>query len=150
MSYTLQAIVGARELLEDAREHGLAAVELSDTLVMVPLTDEVRRRFGIPEYPLTDEDKEPVLPESLGSLCRTLSHRRVVAYLEAEIFGGVGMQAHVLFRDGVALSPPVVGIGAINQALRHFDVRVGGHYDEFDAVGLGRHRDTDGWAREPE
>jgi hypothetical protein len=74
-------------------------------------------------------------------LCR----RGLVAYLEAEFFGGVGMQAHVLCRDGVVLGPPVVREDAINQALRHFNVRLGSHHDEFAAMGLGRYRDTDAW-----
>lgn len=46
-----------------------------------------------------------------------------MAYLEAEIFGGVGLQAYVLFRDGTMLGAPVRAVDAINQALRHLGVR---------------------------
>jgi hypothetical protein len=33
----------------------------------------------------------------------------------------------------------------ISQVLARLGVGREGHQDEFDAVGLGRHRDTEGW-----
>jgi hypothetical protein len=148
MSYTLQAIVGAQEVLANSSAEGLAVVDLGCGLVMVPLSREVRLRFDIPNLPLTDGGAEPILPELLAAFCSRLSGRGLVAYLEAELFGGVGIQAHVLFSDGVALGEPVVAPDAINEGLRLLGVQQGPHEDEFAAVGLGRYRDTDGWMRE--
>lgn len=148
MSYTLQAIVGTREVLRSRREDGLHYVELNGGLVMVPLISELRQRHGIPHLPLTDEADGPAVPGSLAALCRELSQHGLVAYLEAEFWGGQGVQAHALFRAGVAVGSPVVAEHAINQALRQFGVQPGSHHDEFEAVGLGRHRDTDDWADE--
>ena len=78
-----------------------------------------------------------------------------VAYLEAETFGGTGTQAMVLWRDGEVWLGPVTTRataarasaedGAVNQALRHLGVGRPGAIDEFDALGLGRHRHTEDW-----
>ncbi|WP_116808199.1 hypothetical protein [Steroidobacter cummioxidans] len=146
MSYTLQAMVGSSTTIVALGEDGATRVELSGGLAMIPLTGELRNRFGISSLPLTDDEAEPILPDSLSSLCLKFSQHGLVAYLEAEIFGGVGLQAYVLFRDGAMLGAPVRAVDAINQALRHLGVRSGSNRDEFDAVGLGRHRDTDEWA----
>ena len=44
--------------------------------------------------------------------------------------------------------PPTAG-SPISQALRALGVRRGTHFDEFDAVGLGRCRDTEDWLVRP-
>lgn len=87
---------------------------------------------------------------SLIAATRNLKHQTAlsVAY-KAEFWGGSGEQAHVLFKDGVAQGLPVVAKDAINQALRILGILPGRHQDEFDAVGLGRFRDTQDWAVEP-
>jgi len=36
---------------------------------------------------------------------------------------------------------------AINEALRALGVKASGMFDEFEAVGLGQHRDTDEWTK---
>jgi hypothetical protein len=148
MSYTLQAIVGSCRSLSNAGSEHFVTIALTDILAMVPLRAEVRKRYNIPFLPLTDDGVE-VLPQSLDLLCRKLSRHGLIAYLEAEFFGGSGEQAHVLFKDGVALGSPVIAEDAINQALRHFGILPDGHHDEFAALGLGRFRDTDDWTSGP-
>ena len=147
MSYTLQAIVGLQQTVRDASSEHLAAIALTDMLKMVPLTAQARKHHDIPFLPLTDEAEE-VLPESIALLCRSLSSYSFIAYLEADFFGGAGQQAYALFKDGVALGPPVIAEGAINQALKYLGVLPGRHHDEFAAAGLGRFRDTDDWTSE--
>lgn len=144
MSYTLQAIVGLQQTLRDARAEQLVTIALTDMLTMAPLTTQARKHHDIPFLPLTGDGAE-FLPESTALLCRKLSRHGLIAYVEAEFFGGAGEQAHVLFKDGVGLGSPVIAEGAINQALRHLGVLPGRHHDEFAAVGLGRFRDTDDW-----
>jgi hypothetical protein len=146
MTYMLQAIVGTRETMDAGSPEGLVTIDLTGALKLAPLTSEVRKRYDIPVFPLTDEGLE-TLPQSVESLCLQLSRHGLVAYLEAEFWGGSGMQAHALFKDGVSLGPAVIGEHAINQALRSFGVSPGSHHDEFAAVGLGRYRNTDDWAR---
>ena len=148
LSYILQAIVGSSGSLDGASSQQLVSIELTAILKIAPLTSEVRERHNIPFLPLTDGGVE-ALPQSLDLLCCKLSQRGLIAYVEAEFFGGNGEQAHVLYEDGVLLGLPVIAEDAINQALRHFGVLPGGDHDEFAAVGLGRFRDTDEWTRGP-
>ena len=146
MSYILQAIVGTCEVLGHPHHQEFEHVRLRHGLLMIPLSSELRRHHGIPDLPLTnDDDDTPAIPGSLDALCRRLSQHGLVAYLEAELFGGEGMQAHALFRSGAALGSPIVARNAINQALRKLGVLAGDHHDEFAAVDLGRYRDTDKW-----
>ena len=78
-----------------------------------------------------------------------------IGYLEAEYFGGMGMQWAALWSGGsLVAGPHVLADGEpfppagspISRVLAELGVERGDHFDEFDAVGLLRHRDTDGWA----
>jgi hypothetical protein len=68
-------------------------------------------------------------------------------YFETEYFGGLGMQGAAVFQDGEpTFGPKWAEIGPINQALQLLGVRVERPArDEFETVGLGRHRNTEGW-----
>ncbi|MGW5611730.1 hypothetical protein ACWEWI_37895 [Streptomyces sp. NPDC003753] len=77
-----------------------------------------------------------------------------VAYVEAEYFGGVGEQRAAVWADGVlAVGPLDVpakkwlsrAASPISQALRQLGARSGLGKDEFEAVGLDRHRNNDDW-----
>ena len=77
-----------------------------------------------------------------------------VAYVEADYFGGVGEQRAAVWDAGrLSLGPLYKGVdeafpaegSPISQALRYLGVQRGEHYDEFDAVGLLRHRRTEAW-----
>ena len=86
-------------------------------------------------------------PPALLKLCEDLSKRETIAYVEAEIFGGAGTQAYIIFSKGKQIGLPVVSDDAINQALRLLGVSKAGAVDEFEAVGLGRYRSTDEWLK---
>jgi hypothetical protein len=70
-----------------------------------------------------------------------------VAFLAAEFFGGSGSQAVIGWQDGRLAFGPLQAIDAINQALRWLGIDSAGHRDEFDALHLGRHRDTESWTK---
>ncbi len=90
------------------------------------------------------------------------SQRFSLAYIETNYFG-VGTQATVVWRAGlVAFGPelseskwvdgqfvsPLDQDKAINRSLRLLGVDRSAVVDEFDAVGLGRHRYDEGWVSE--
>jgi hypothetical protein len=111
---------------------------------MIPITTAVRKRYGLPHLPLTGDEQQK-LPDSLRTLRSQLSRRGPSAYVEAEFWGGEGMQACVLFNVDTAQSVPLVEIHAINHALQVLGVRRDGYHDEFAAIELGRHREVDDW-----
>ena len=145
MSYTIQAFIGDEVVLGPVIGE-LPSVRRSQGKLLVLLTEEVRSRYGIPSLPLTDEGEEPILPQSIADLCFRLSARGRIAYLEAEIFGGTGLQATVLAEGGVVSRGPIVQRDAINLALRAIlGVSAAGCIDEFQALDLGGSRHTDEW-----
>lgn len=143
MSYTLQAVIAKSGTFSALLPPGLQIVPLRGGIDMLPLGSLACDVHGIPSLPLTDEGVEDP-PQTLLELCRELSRGCPLACIEAEFFGGVGIQAHVLFAEGT-VGRRSVSERAINEALRYLGVAKGGAWDEFAAVGLDRHRHTDDW-----
>jgi hypothetical protein len=144
MAYTLQGIIVRSESTLGSLPHKLQAIPLRSDMVLLPLTTEALKTYGITFCPLTDEGEEE-LPPALQRICEQLSERCSLAYIEAEFFGGGGSQAHALFSEGMLLGKTIVSESAINDALRYLGVAKGDAVDEFEAVGLGQHRNTDAW-----
>ena len=145
MSYVIQALVGGPKAMSLETVGDLALVTLPQDIMLAPLTGTVRARRGLNECPLTDEGAEPLLPASVLDLLRTASLRGRIAYIEAELFGGAGLQACLLADGGDTVGPIYRGSDAINKALSFLGVIKGHSRDEFDAVNLGLHRSTDDW-----
>ena len=146
MAYTIQALIADETTLRGADLLGARLVSLPQQKAMLPLTTEVSEQLGIPFLPITYEG--PGVPDSLNKLGCLASRDGLVAYVEAEFFGGLGGQASVLWDRGSIAKGPIVAKDAINQALRILGVNKGGAHDEFDALGLDKHRDTDDWSGE--
>lgn len=144
MSYTLQAVVAKSGSFPENLPEKLQVLNLRCGIDMIPITTEARHLFGISSLPLTDGVVENIPPE-LAKLCETLSNNCMAAYIEAEFFGGAGMQAHVLLSEGKIISPVVASQAAINEALCFLGITKGKYHDEFEAIGLGRHSFTDDW-----
>jgi hypothetical protein len=81
-----------------------------------------------------------------------------IAYVEADFFGGAGIQSAVLWQDATVVLGPLgrdttrqAPLGStldnqpINTVLRHLGVRRTATHDEFDTLALGRHRRTEDW-----
>lgn len=144
MSYSIQSIVALRGVYPAELPAGLALVQLNDNVQMIPLGSMARKHYGIPFLPLTD-DGDSELPLSIQELCRQLSAGGDLAYIEAEIFGGAGVQASVLVGSGGRIGSVIVAHDAINVALRSLGVPRSNGGDEFESLALGRCRDTDAW-----
>ncbi|MEU6275769.1 hypothetical protein ABZ871_25650 [Streptomyces populi] len=89
------------------------------------------------------------LPGGFDALLATWSAAGPVACVEAEHFGGTGEQRAVVRADGTWAPGPLDtptkkrfsrAITPISQALRRLDATRSLGEDEFDAVGLHRHR----------
>lgn len=142
MAYTLQAIIAKRGILAELPGARLAALE--QDYEMLPFSGAFLRERGIPLLPLTDEGAAQ-LPQSIQRTCAALSQKARLAYIEAEFFGGMSTQACALFEHGKMVQGPLLDDAAINAALVFLGVEKHSAHDEFDALGLGRHRNTDQW-----
>jgi len=103
------------------------------------------------------------LTARLGAWAEEQSRLFPVAYVETDYFGGDGWQAAMAWVGDRAVFGPVrtsdlwaagklaltpLLEGAVNQAVRLLGVERGAVRDEFDALGLGRHRSNESWLSE--
>jgi hypothetical protein len=155
MGYILEAVIGPESVLRKAVQGQPAAalVPLGQGIAMVPMTDEFFAAVtdGASERPLGFWK----LPGGFERVLAEWSTAGPVGYVEAEYYGGFGGQRAALWVDGeVALGPLAASAGQqssseaspISQVLRQLGVRRNKRRDEFDVVGLGRHRHTSEWA----
>ena len=143
MAYTLQAIITKSDALPTL-PNKLQLVNLRGGMDLLPLGTEALKAHSLSFCPLTDEGQEN-LPPGMVKLCEELSAQCSLAYVEVELFGGAGTQAHAIFSAGKQVGPVVVSDSAVNQALRYLGFGKGEAFDEFEAVGLGKCRSTDDW-----
>ena len=157
MGYSLYALAAREAAIRVAHaSSGNGAVELAQGIWLLPITEAMRSGSGAGTKPFGDVFW-CLMPE-VEALARRASLAGLVAYLEAEIFGGDGTQAAVAWRDGhVCLGPVSTELWMqdradsawwpFNRVLREFGVTRGDAFDEFDAVGLYQHRSTEDWER---
>jgi len=154
MGYILEAVIGSESRLRKAilDQPAAVVVPLRQGIALVPMTDKLFSAVtdGSSERPLGFWK----LPGGFEKVLSAWSEDGPVGYVEAEYFGGYGGQRAALWADGaVAAGPLVIRAGEkfpaagspISQILRHLGVNRGKHHDEFEAVGLRRHRHTSEW-----
>lgn len=153
MSYELHAVIGRADLLAEAARAVGEPVLLGQSLALLPMTDEL---FDT----ITDGTTTRLLgfwklPGGFESTLARWSLGGPLAYVEAEYFGGVGEQRAAVWEGGtlpkdvlhVRQGEPFPTQGSpISQVLRRLGAVKGSYVDEFEAVGLRRHRCTEDWA----
>lgn len=152
--YCLEAVVATEPVLRElaAGVPEARVVLLGQHLSLLPMTDalfDAVTAAGAPEL-----DGFWKAPAGLGRLLAACSATGPAAYVEADYFGGTGTQSAQVWHAGKVVLGPLhkgeretsaAGGSPISQALRRLGAAKGDHIDEFDAVGLGRHRRTDDW-----
>jgi hypothetical protein len=142
--YTIQGIIANRKVIEHEQTLGTKIVSLPQDMVLIPFAGTWSESKKIPLLPLTD-GKVFELPAAITGICYLLSKNGKLAYVEAEFFGGDGTQACSLWEKGMMIGNPQQDIQAINTALQFLGVEKGTSFDEFEALNLGRFRDTQAW-----
>ncbi|GAA0662373.1 hypothetical protein GCM10010193_12070 [Kitasatospora atroaurantiaca] len=155
MSYELKALIAATDLLNVvAAEVPVARVaRLEQGLALIPMTnrlfDALHESEGLVEAGFES------FPGGFGRRLGAWSQAGPIAYVEADYFGGRGVQQAAVWVDGkIDLGPlrtdeddPRPDEGSpISQALRRLGAQRPYGHDEFEAVGLGRQRSSEGWA----
>ena len=147
MSYVLTAVFGRPSTI-DHLAHPLLArpVTLGGGFAMRPVV-EPDDEDDVPFDPL-DVD---ALDDALGPLLSTASTAGPIAYVHIEMFGGPADEVVAVWRDGEMVwcaSGEELDERLSHEAFRMIGVEASGG-DEFDALGLGRHRETEAWLGEP-
>ncbi len=144
MAYTIQAIITKEAVSSLYSRPGLSWITLSQSMTLAPLGTSFCEQNSIPFLPFSDEGLEGI-PAQIAEICQAISLNGKVAYIEAEFHGGEGGQAAILWNNGKIKGEIIVAEDAINQALKYLDVKNINCRDEFEALGLGRYRNTDDW-----
>ena len=153
MGYELRAVIGRRAPLNRMIESiGARLVALTSEMFLLPWTDELFDRLGPDES--SGSTGLRYLHAALVPILAQASQLGPIAYVEAEFFGGVGEQGTAFFRNGVLHSTAPTGPiqkrlrprSPISQALHMLGVEAVDGKDEFDTIGLGRHRHLEDWA----
>lgn len=147
MGYELRALVAADTVLDSVS--GLppgAVVRLAQGLSLLALTIELQDHL---------DESGPRTPEQRAAAWSTAGP---VAMVFADYFGGVGEQSATVWDSGrLVLGPLTVGDrepfpadgSPISRALRLLGAQADRGRDEFDTVGLARHRNTEDWTQPP-
>lgn len=154
----VQALIAHERVLVEARDRLAYAVvcPLKQGFALIPITDVVEAHLHLSAsggdastLPLSG-----VIAGGLAVFARTLSRDGPVVYVATFIHGGRGGQDALVWMDGEL----VLRLGedentmsawpnsSISRALRYVGVQAGEREDEFDALGLGRHRSNEAWA----
>jgi hypothetical protein len=148
MGHSVTGLIAQEPLLRRFSErHRLhAPIKLLQGLAILPLRDDDLDAF----IPAPQSGRAPdfiYLSEQLMAVLREASSEGTLLYFETDYFGGFGGQGAAVFQNGVCvLGPESAGIGPINRGLRWLGVRVQPPApDEFETVGLHRHRDAEDW-----
>lgn len=150
--YCLYGIVGkSRDLLHKSLEYpGASIVHLEQGIGMIPISEDLLNDIeqGETSFGAKHDHGFEFLSDAVSAWARSLSRGMTLAYLEAEFISGEGTESAVVWRDGVKVLGPLRGTGAVNRALRTLGVCVPSRREEFEVVGLGKHRSPEEWLEE--
>jgi hypothetical protein len=122
---------------------------------LLPITEDLAKELAVNQSETKASPGEPIpdLSNGVRALAIDISHDTPVAYIATFYFGGQGGQEAAVWDKGnLQFSPTTQGHSqgwpnsSISQALRLIGVVTEQGMDEFDTVGLGKHRKTHQWA----
>jgi hypothetical protein len=162
MASQVEAIIFDGDPETAATPDGLKTVPLTAGLTMLPLTHGALEQLGV-DNP-NDERIQPdwTLRRAVAELAERMSADRQVLYVYGETWAGPGIQEAAGWHEGRLFYGPtgtcdlevdrepgyrVVPLedGAINRGLRAMGVHADPGVDEYQTIGLTRHRMTDDW-----
>ncbi len=122
---------------------------------LLPITEALAKGLTLYQSETKAAIAKPIreFSDGLHALAIEISQHSAVAYIATSYFGGQGGQYAFVWDEGSLLfSPTTLGYhqdwpnSPISQALRMIGVVAEKGKDEFDTVGLGKHRETHQWA----
>jgi hypothetical protein len=140
MGFTLQAVIGDESDLRAHAPRAVPLIRLAQDKALIPLGSAIREQI---DFPFLEFSHSQEAFEAASAFIAPF--KKKVAYVEAEYFGGTGGQSAAVWEDGRLVFGPINDESAINQALRVLGVAQKDAFDEFEALELGKYRDTDDW-----
>jgi hypothetical protein len=155
MAHCIHALIAPRRVLEEARTAVPVAVvcPLPQDFALVPITDALDDALRTGAF-AGGGAAEGVVAPAVAAFAAHLSRHGPVVYVATEYSGGQGGQDAVMWTLGhevlelgdTAQDPASWPDSPISLALRRLGVVAADGQDEFDTLGLGRHRSNDAWA----
>lgn len=151
MGYYLTGFLGRQEDLKgiEKKFQNSKIIPLTDQIALVPMTgelfDEINNYRGN-----NDIGKYKFLTSDIENEILKVIDGQMISYVEVEYFGGQGGQSGIIWKEGKRIFEKEFDQGVVNSILGHFGIVRGKSMDEFDTVGLGRHRNTADWLEELE
>lgn len=165
MSHCIQAIIAKKDVAQKIANDWVCAdlVELPQEFSLIPITEPLHDDIVelVNDTGGTPHMEFDYLSSALVAMIEQSSFYGKVAYVETEYFGGVGGQSAAAWEGGKLIVPPLKtriewkdgdyvqvppGSCAINMVLARLGVYTRTEKDEFEMLGLGNHRSTEGWA----
>ena len=155
--HDVTALIAKSEKLTAATRRFETAVvcPLVQSFSLLPITEDFAKALSVYASQTKTPLNKPIeeLSDELQILAIEISHDCPVAYISTCYFGGQGGQNALVWDKGsLRFSPTTQGYdqvwpnSPISQALRAIGVLAEEGMDEFDNVGLGKHRHTHKWA----
>jgi hypothetical protein len=156
MHHVIALIAKSDTLAARARQFDYAIVcPLVQSFSLLPITEALAKELAVHQSGTKAALTKPMpgFSDGLHALAIEISHDSPVAYITTTYFGGRGGQGALVWNKGsLRFSPATPGYdqnwpnSPISQALRVIGVVAEEGMDEFDTVGLGKHRETQQWA----
>jgi hypothetical protein len=148
MTHIVTGLIARQGLLAPIAQSWLLSspIGLVQGFELLPLQEnEIGRIFGSSTLSSIAEDFGSLSKELIEGLMNA-STNALIMYFETEYFGGEGGQGAALFHEGRVTFIQSARIGPINRGLARLGVRVvTPAIDEFQSIGLDRHRSTEDW-----
>jgi hypothetical protein len=120
------------------------SVSIGQGMILIPMTEDFFDQINnsvvsgsIANFEYLTENMENEILKCIGD--------KKIAYVEAEYFGGEGGQSAICWENKKRQYILPYGHEKINQVLKDFGVKIKLGKDEFETLGLNRHRHTREW-----
>jgi hypothetical protein len=150
VAHCVTGLIAKSMILEAfSRAHSLhQPVALLSEFAILPLRDLDLDSFLVAPSSF-DIEGFRYLSDRLLDVLRLASHQGMLMYFETNYFGGQGCQGTAVFQHGQLIFGPLSAkTAAINQGLKLLGIGIKPPArDEFETIGLGRHRHTESWIK---
>lgn len=146
MGYNLKAFIGQVERLEPvtSRFKNAKLISLNEQIALIPMTGDLFNEIN--DYRTNNNiDGYEYLTTAIESEILKTINTGLIAYIEVDYFGGVGIQNGILWKNDKRIFEHRGTKDVVNSILQQFGITRSKSGDEFETVGLNRHRYTEDW-----